>query len=140
MQEGGKIITGGKRLTEPPFTHGYYLRPTIITGVPPLACRVQQEEIFGPVITVTPFQTEEQVIEYANGTKYGLSACVWSQNVKRVHRVSKALKAGTIWVNCWMVRDLNMPFGGIKASGLGREGHPYSRDFFCEEKTVCIKM
>lgn len=110
------------------------------SSVHPTESRVQKEEIFGPVVTISPFQTEEEVIEYANSTEYGLSASIWTTNIKRAHRVSHELHVGTAWVNCWMVRDLNMPFGGVKKSGLGREGRHHSMDFFCEEKTVCIKL
>ncbi|KAJ3329842.1 Aldehyde dehydrogenase 8 member A1 [Blyttiomyces sp. JEL0837] len=106
----------------------------------PASARTCQEEIFGPVVTVIPFDTEEEVIFWANEVKYGLSASVWTESLKRAQRVSSKIHAGTVWVNCWMVRDLNMPFGGMKQSGLGREGAPYSFDFFCEEKTICMSL
>lgn len=140
-KEGAKVLAGGKR---PSFTgdalkmkNGYFLEATILTGVRHES-RVQQEEIFGPVVTVTPFATENEVIELANGTKYGLSATVWTESLARAHRVSAALDAGTVWVNTWMLRDLRVPFGGVKASGLGREGQEGSREFFTEAKTICI--
>ena len=101
-------------------------------------CRLFQEEIFGPVVTITPFDNEIEAITLANGTKYGLSASVWTENGRRAKRVASALDAGTVWVNCWMIRDLHMPFGGVKASGIGREGGKHSLDFFTEEKTICI--
>ncbi|KAJ3415031.1 Aldehyde dehydrogenase 8 member A1 [Chytridiales sp. JEL 0842] len=139
-EEGGTITAGGELVKNVRGgENGFFMRPTIITGLKPNG-RVLQEEIFGPVVTVVPFKTEEEVIGYANGVKYGLAACVWTENLKRAQRVSHQIHVGTVWVNCWMVRDLNMPFGGFKASGLGREGAPYSFDFFCEEKTICFSL
>lgn len=91
-------------------------------------------------MSIVPFDTEEEVIRRANGVKYGLAAVVWSENLSRTHRVSQRLQAGTVWCNCWLVRDLNMPFGGFKASGVGREGAKDSYEFFTEAKTICIKM
>ncbi|KAH6574121.1 hypothetical protein BASA60_002716 [Batrachochytrium salamandrivorans] len=139
-QEGGKIIAGGNRELSNGLAAGCFFRPTVITGVHPCDARVQQEEIFGPIVTVSPFKTDEEAISYANSTKYGLSASVWTQNVKRAHTIGQKLHVGTVWINCWMVRDLNMPFGGMKMSGLGREGRHHSMDFFCEETTVCVKL
>lgn len=138
-QEGGTILVGGDRpnLGEP-FSGGYFLNPTIITGLTP-SCRVMTEEIFGPVVTVTPFDTEEEVIAYANGTNYGLSATIWSQDVDRAHLVAQAMHAGIIWVNTWMTRDLRTPFGGMKFSGVGREGGKHSIDFYTEVQNICIK-
>ncbi|KAI8815212.1 aldehyde dehydrogenase domain-containing protein [Cladochytrium replicatum] len=136
---GGNIHTGGQQVEVKGFEKGYFVRPTIITGLAPTS-RVCQEEIFGPVVTVVPFKTEDEVIEYANGVKYGLANSVWTQNLNRAHRVARKIHSGIVWVNCWMVRDLNQPFGGVKASGLGREGGKYSSDFFCDEKSICIAM
>ncbi|KAJ3225722.1 Aldehyde dehydrogenase 8 member A1 [Clydaea vesicula] len=147
-QEGGKIVHGGERITvscksfingkeTDETTNGWYFSPTIITGLSP-SHRVCQEEIFGPVVTVVPFKTEEEVLEYANGTEYGLSSSVWSENGRKAKRIAEKLQVGTVWINCWMIRDLNMPFGGVKASGLGREGSAYSLEFFSEEKTICM--
>ncbi len=99
-----------------------------------------QEEIFGPVVTIAKFKTEKEAIALANGTEYGLSASVWSRDVARAHRVAQALDVGTTWVNCWMLRELAMPFGGVKHSGLGREGGDHSLEFFTETKTVCVKL
>lgn len=96
--EGGQVITGGERLVTGVNSQGYYLAPTIITGVHPIDCRIQQEEVFGPVVTVTPFSSEEEVIEWANGTKYGLSASIWTQNISRAHRVAHKMQGGTVWV------------------------------------------
>jgi aminomuconate-semialdehyde/2-hydroxymuconate-6-semialdehyde dehydrogenase len=103
-------------------------------------CRTNQEEIFGPVVTIMPFDTEEEVLSYANSTAYGLSATLWTENLKRAHRVSSKLKSGIIWVNCWLFRDLRTPFGGMKQSGVGREGGWEALKFFTETKNVCIKL
>ncbi|XP_009997444.1 PREDICTED: aldehyde dehydrogenase family 8 member A1 isoform X3 [Chaetura pelagica] len=117
---------------------GYFMLPTVIAEVKDESC-CMQEEIFGPVTCVVAFDTEEEVIERANGVKYGLAATVWSSNVGRVHRVAQRLQSGLVWTNCWLVRDLNLPFGGMKASGIGREGAKDSYEFFTEVKTITIK-
>jgi aminomuconate-semialdehyde/2-hydroxymuconate-6-semialdehyde dehydrogenase len=139
--EGGTIVLGGERPAQLPqrCRQGYFLQPTIITGLPPTA-RCNQEEIFGPVVTVIPFDTEEDAVRIANGTQYGLSATVWTGNAKRANRVSQQLDTGYVWVNCWLIRDLRMPFGGVKASGIGREGGKFAMDFYTEVKTVCSKL
>lgn len=139
-KEGGKIELGGKRI-EPDgrCATGYFIEPTIITGLEHL-CRTNQEEIFGPVVTIMPFDTEEEVLEYANSTTYGLAATIWTENLKRAHRVAAGVKSGIIWVNCWLFRDLRTPFGGMKQSGVGREGGFEALKFFTEEKNVCIKL
>ena len=116
---------------------GYFFPPTVITGLP-VACRVNREEIFGPVVTITPFDNEEEVIGYANDTEYGLASSVWTQNLNRAHRVAEQIHTGTVWVNCWLVRDLRVPFGGMKQSGVGREGGEEALRFFTEPKNVCI--
>lgn len=143
VNEGGEIVCGeGKDppLNLPsPHTEGYFMHPTVITGLAD-STRCMQEEIFGPVVAIVPFETEEEVIKRANGVQYGLCAVVWTENVSRTHRVSQRLQAGTVWCNCWLVRDLNMPFGGFKASGIGREGATESYEFYTEAKTICIKM
>ncbi|XP_039270810.2 2-aminomuconic semialdehyde dehydrogenase-like [Styela clava] len=118
--------------------NGYFLMPTVITDVHD-SSPLMQEEIFGPVTCIVPFDTEDEVIKRANDVKYGLAACLWTQDVGKTHRVAKQLEAGTVWVNCWLVRDLRIPFGGIKMSGVGREGQNDSYEFFTEAKTVCIK-
>lgn len=139
-QEGGTIVQGGKqvRLTGR-CMDGYFLEPTIITGLPH-TCRTNQEEIFGPVVTIMPFDTEAEVLEYANSTPYGLAATIWTENLKRAHRVAANVKSGIIWVNCWLFRDLRTPFGGMKQSGIGREGGFEALKFFTDEKNVCIKL
>jgi aminomuconate-semialdehyde/2-hydroxymuconate-6-semialdehyde dehydrogenase len=127
--EGAIIHCGGKKVSS---LDGFFVPPTVITGVHPTKSRCQMEEIFGPVVTITPFKTEEEVIAYSNSTEYGLSASVWSENGRKAHRVARQLSVGTCWINCWLKRDLNMPFGGQKNSGLGREGKSNSAHFFCE--------
>lgn len=117
---------------------GYFMLPTVIAEVKDES-KCMQEEIFGPVTCVVAFDTEDEVIERANHVKYGLAATVWSSNVGRVHRVARRLQAGLVWTNCWLIRDLNLPFGGMKASGIGREGAKDSYEFFTEVKTITIK-
>ncbi|XP_062406632.1 2-aminomuconic semialdehyde dehydrogenase [Sardina pilchardus] len=118
---------------------GYFMAPTVISGVAD-SSRVMQEEIFGPVTCVTPFDLEEEVISRANGVRFGLAATVWTRDVGRVHRVAGRLQSGLVWTNCWLVRDLNLPFGGMKHSGVGREGGKDSYHFFTEVKTVTVKQ
>ena len=137
-EENGKILFGGNRLTIEGSENGYYMEPTVIEGLE-YTCRTNQEEIFGPVVTLTPFETEEEVLEMANSTQYGLAATVWTENLSRAHRISHELESGIVWVNCWLVRDLRTPFGGVKNSGLGREGGFRALEFFTEPKNVCIK-
>lgn len=132
----GKLLTGGERHKELP--KGYFLKPTVFSDLP-FDSRCCQEEIFGPVLPVIPFKTEEQVIEMTNSTPYGLSASIWSSNIDTCHRVSKGIKTGILWVNCWFARDLRTPFGGQKSSGIGREGGRYGLDFFSEMKTICYR-
>ena len=139
QQEGGTIALGGSS-PPPPNDRcrgGYFFPPTVITGLP-VGCRVNREEIFGPVVTITPFDREEEVIGYANDTEYGLASSVWTQNLSRAHRVAEQIHTGTVWVNCWLVRDLRVPFGGMKQSGVGREGGEEALRFFTEPKNVCI--
>jgi aminomuconate-semialdehyde/2-hydroxymuconate-6-semialdehyde dehydrogenase len=137
--EGGIILAGGNRVTlEAPFENGYYLQPTIIEGLDYM-CRTNQEEIFGPVVTLTPFETEEEVLKMANSTEYGLSATIWTKDLKRAHRVADQVQAGVVWINAWLVRDLRTPFGGVKSSGVGREGGLEALRFFTEAKNVFVK-
>ncbi|REK05806.1 MAG: aldehyde dehydrogenase family protein [Bacteroidetes bacterium] len=139
-KEGGNILLGGNEVNPGgKLSGGYYIEPTIIEGLA-YDCRTNQEEIFGPVVTLTPFDTDEEVLQYANSTQYGLSATIWTQNLNRAHKVSAALEAGIVWVNCWLVRDLRTPFGGMKGSGVGREGGFEALNFFTEEKNVCIRI
>jgi aminomuconate-semialdehyde/2-hydroxymuconate-6-semialdehyde dehydrogenase len=116
---------------------GYFFQPTVITGLP-VSCRTNREEIFGPVVSITPFDNEEEVITHANDCDYGLASSVWTQNLTRAHRVAEQINTGTVWVNCWLLRDLRVPFGGMKQSGVGREGGEEALRFFTEPKNVCI--
>ncbi len=135
---GARIILGGAPPNlPPPFDQGNFLQPTIIVDVQPRD-RVCQEEIFGPVVTVAPFDDEEEAIAIANGVGYGLSAVVQTRDVGRAVRLGAALEAGTIWINDFFVRDLRVPFGGMKNSGIGREGGHYSLEFYTEAKTICL--
>jgi aminomuconate-semialdehyde/2-hydroxymuconate-6-semialdehyde dehydrogenase len=137
-EESGNIICGGNKVTVQGYENGYYLEPTVIE-VNDDQCRVNQEEIFGPVVTLMPFDTETEVLQMANAVKYGLSATLWTNDLKRTMRMSNQIQAGIIWVNTWMLRDLRTPFGGVKASGVGREGGFEALRFFTEAKNVCIK-
>ena len=139
QKEGGKILLGGKAPDSPNerTRDGYFFPPTVIVDLP-VGCRTNREEIFGPVVTITPFDSEDEVIRYANDVDYGLSSSVWTQNLGRAHRVAEQIHTGTVWVNCWLVRDLRVPFGGMKASGVGREGGEEALRFFTEPKNVCI--
>jgi aminomuconate-semialdehyde/2-hydroxymuconate-6-semialdehyde dehydrogenase len=137
--EGGHILSGGHRIFLEGRCHqGWFISPTVIEGLS-YDCRTNQEEIFGPVVTITPFDTEEEVLLYANSTQYGLSATIWTENLSRAHRMAEKLHSGIVWINCWLVRDLRTPFGGVKASGVGREGGMEALHFFTEAKNICIK-
>jgi aminomuconate-semialdehyde/2-hydroxymuconate-6-semialdehyde dehydrogenase len=138
-EEGGKVLTGGtKTEMTGEYAEGYYLRPTVIEGLA-YDCRTNQEEIFGPVVTITPFDTEEEVLMMANSTQYGLSATLWTENLTRAHRMAEEIQSGIVWINSWLVRDLRTPFGGVKASGVGREGGLEALRFFTEPKNVFVK-
>ncbi|MBM3382215.1 MAG: aldehyde dehydrogenase [Betaproteobacteria bacterium] len=140
VADGGRILCGGKRARlEGECAHGYFYEPTILVNVPHHS-RAIQEEIFGPVVTVTPFETEAEAIALANEPEYGLSASLWTENLSRAHRVARAVEAGIVWVNGWLLRDLRVPFGGMKASGLGREGGDWSHEFYTETKDICIQL
>ncbi|RJL31396.1 2-hydroxymuconic semialdehyde dehydrogenase [Bailinhaonella thermotolerans] len=118
---------------------GYFVEPTVFTGLPP-AARLNREEVFGPVCHIAPFDTEEEAVRLANDSEYGLAATVWTSNLDRAHRVGASLEAGIVWVNCWFLRDLRTPFGGVKLSGIGREGGEHSLAFYSEPTTVCVKL
>lgn len=139
-QQGAAILTGGNRLKlDGRCANGYFLEPTVIDGLSP-DCNLNQEEIFGPVVTIIPFDTEEEALAIANGTLYGLAATLWTQNLTRAHRMAEKLDSGIVWINCWLVRDLRTPFGGVKQSGVGREGGWEALKFFSEAKNVCVKL
>lgn len=138
--EGGTVLCGGHQVVLPaPHDQGYYIAPTVIEGLA-YDCRTNQEEIFGPVVTITPFDTEEEVLMMANSTQYGLSATLWTTNLQKAHRVADQVHAGIVWINAWLVRDLRTPFGGVKASGVGREGGFEALRFFTEPKNVFVKF
>ena len=137
-KEDGKIVCGGLEVTVPGYENGYYFQPTIIE-VTDNACRINQEEIFGPIVTIMSFKTDEEALQLANDTKYGLSATLWTNNLNRTMQFSKQLHTGIVWVNTWMLRDLRTPFGGQKDSGVGREGGFEALRFFTESKNICIQ-
>eukprot|EP01130_Rhizamoeba_saxonica_P003675 TRINITY_DN1532_c0_g1_i1.p1 TRINITY_DN1532_c0_g1~~TRINITY_DN1532_c0_g1_i1.p1 ORF type:complete len:489 (-),score=114.40 TRINITY_DN1532_c0_g1_i1:705-2171(-) len=137
-KEEGRILIGGERVNlEGRCQNGYFVAPTVIEVTDP-CCSVMQDEIFGPVVCIMKFETEEEVIELANDVNYGLSATIWTENIGVANRLGMQLEAGTVWVNCWLQRDLRVPFGGRKHSGIGREGGKYSIEFFTEQKTICV--
>lgn len=137
--EGGEVLTGGKQVNlEGRCAEGYFVQPTIVAGLKN-NCRTNQEEIFGPVCSVQSFSSDEQALQLANDSDFGLAASIWSQDISRCHRLAKQLNTGIVWVNCWLLRDLRTPFGGMKASGSGREGGLEALRFFTEPKNVCIK-
>jgi len=136
--EGGKILCGGLEVTVPNYENGYYLQPTVIE-VEDNSCSINQEEVFGPVVTIMSFKTDTEALELANDVKYGLSATLWTNNLNRTMQFSQQLQTGIVWVNTWMLRDLRTPFGGSKASGVGREGGFEALRFFTESKNICIK-
>jgi len=138
-QEGGKILLGGEAIKPDGFENGWFIQPTLIEGLDSM-CRTNQEEIFGPVISISPFDYTDEIIEIANGTEYGLAATIWTENLTLAHRVAQRLQFGIVWVNCWLLRDLRTPFGGMKNSGVGREGGWEAMRFFTEPKNVCIAL
>lgn len=139
-QEGGTVLTGGHSVKpEGRCSEGYFIAPTVIEGLNE-TCRTNQEEIFGPVVTLQPFDTEEEVLRFANSTTYGLACSIWTENLTRAHRMASGIKSGIVWINCWLLRDLRTPFGGMKQSGVGREGGWEALRFFTEAKNVCVKL
>lgn len=139
-EEGGQILCGGDLVhISGRCSGGYFVAPTVITELPQ-SCRTNQEEVFGPVVTIASFENEAEAISMANSTRYGLAASIWTENLRRAHRVSSAVHAGIVWVNCWLLRDLRTPFGGMKDSGVGREGGWEALNFFTETKNICIKQ
>ena len=137
-QEGGTVLCGGTPVRLPGrLEGGWYLAPAVIEGLP-IDCRTNQEEIFGPVVTIQPFDTDDEALALANGAAYGLSATVWTNNLQRSQRLARDLQAGIVWINTWMLRDLRTPFGGVKQSGVGREGGWEAMRFFTEPKNVTI--
>lgn len=137
--EGAKLMVGGSRVIDGDLAKGNYVAPTIFADADN-SMQSCQDEIFGPVGMVIPFDTEDEAIELANESRYGLAGMVWTQNLNTAHRVAREVRVGTMWVNCFFVRDLRAPFGGYKASGLGREGGVYSHEFFTESKAVVMKV
>ncbi len=139
VEEGGHILTGGKVIEgQGRCKGGYFIEPTVIEGLSQ-SCRTNQEEIFGPVVTLQAFSDEIEAMELANDTIYGLSATIWTENLSRAHRIAEKIEAGIVWVNTWLHRDLRTPFGGTKQSGMGREGGYHALHFFTEPKNICIK-
>ena len=139
-QEGGKILCGGHSVkVEGRCSNGFFIAPTVIEGLGP-SCKTNMEEIFGPVVTLQSFETEEEALRLANATGYGLSATIWTQDISKANRVAAKTQSAIIWVNCWLLRDLRTPFGGMKNSGVGREGGWEALRFFTESKNVCVQL
>lgn len=140
VKEKGNILCGGKQIKiEGRCAEGWFIEPTVVDGLP-YNCKTNQEEIFGPVVTLIPFVSEEEVLTMANSTEYGLASIIWTENLTRAHKLAANIKSGIVWINCWMLRDLRTPFGGMKNSGVGREGGIEALRFFTEPKNVCIKL
>ncbi len=139
-QEGGRILCGGHSVRpEGRCANGYFIQPTVIEGLGP-ECHTNQEEVFGPVVTLQSFRTEDEALHLANATQYGLSATIWTQDISKANRVAAKVESGIIWINCWLLRDLRTPFGGMKSSGVGREGGWEALRFFTEAKNICVQL
>jgi aminomuconate-semialdehyde/2-hydroxymuconate-6-semialdehyde dehydrogenase len=139
-QEGGKVLTGGSRvILDGENKDGYFIAPTVIEDLGP-NCRTNQEEIFGPVVTIAPFDSAEEAVENANSTMYGLAATIWTTDLSKAHKVAAQIDSGIVWINTWLLRDLRTPFGGVKSSGVGREGGFEALKFFTEAQNVCIEL
>ena len=139
-EEGGKILCGGNAVTlSGRCANGYFIEPTIIEGLGP-NCRTNKEEIFGPVVTMQSFETMDEALQLANATEYGLAATIWTQDISKANIVAAKLQSGIVWINCWLLRDLRTPFGGVNNSGVGREGGWEAMKFFTEPKNVCIQF
>lgn len=139
-EEGGDVLCGGHAVAvEGRCAKGSFIAPTVIQGLPP-SCRTNQEEIFGPVVTLIPFENEDEAIGIANATPYGLASMIWTSDLRRAHRVASRVQTGIVWINCWMIRDLRTPFGGLRQSGVGREGGWEAMRFFTEARNVCVNL
>lgn len=138
-QEGGSILTGGTSLKIEDHENGWFIAPTIIENLA-YDCRCNTEEIFGPVVSIMPFDSADEVLEMANSTDYGLACTIWTQDISKAHNMAANIQSGIVWINCWLLRDLRTPFGGVKQSGVGREGGWEAMRFFTEPKNVCIKL
>ena len=138
-KDGGVILTGGEIVkVDGDCSNGWFYKPTVIEGLAQ-DCRVNQDEIFGPVVTITKFFEDDEAIKMANNTQYGLASILWTENINKAHKLAELVESGLVWVNCWLERDLRTPFGGIKKSGFGKEGGKYALDFFTETKNICTK-
>lgn len=140
QKEGARILCGGKKISlEEPYAKGYHMKPTVIEGLSQTS-RVVQEEIFGPVALVFPFKNENEAIRLANQSSYGLASTIWTQNLTKAHKIAQQIQTGQVWINTWLKRDLRTPFGGMKSSGLGREGGYYGCELYCEQKNIAISL
>ena len=139
-QEGGKILCGGHAVKPGGrCANGYFIEPTVIEGLD-ATCQTNQDEIFGPVVTLQPFTTLDEALDLANATRYGLAATIWTQDISKANRIASGLESGIIWINCWLLRDLRTPFGGMKNSGVGKEGGWEALRFFTDAKNVCVEF